>query len=1075
MVIKVAQGTFSKSTSTSTPVSQSVTHTGDFTGNALILYGVAHSSATATHSQHSSVSYGFSDGTNHRSVCANAKSEGVWQFEASDAFRRSASTVYTSLGDGTNATKAECTVTSFANNQFTVSWTTNNAVADVVHYVVMQVDNVKVGEFTAKTGSTGTVDTTGLGFTPVDGDLILFLSASGTAALPSTVNHGLLTVGAMSKSTARATNTVSWENAVTTTDTHTLLKTDKALSLCTDSTGAIDSEADFSAWITDGFRLNWTDFAASAWKIFYLAIHGGNWDVGNDTQPTSNQVKTTTVAATVETVKGLMLFSAGLAAASTVQEGGRMSIGSADSATSESGMWTQMQDAHSNNVNTLGGAVREYYTNKILSCQTTTAGGSDVAPVINSQCDVDSFGTDQFGLNWTTTDATARQFLYIVVGAASGQVFTRSPTAEDVTVTDSSLTRIVSALRLPSTDSTTVTDSSLTRILSAARVPSSDSVTVAESSLTRSKTMPGVPTADTTVVTDVSTTQMITRSRLPSTETVTPSEASLTRMLSASRAPSLDSVTAVDSSTTGIKALTRLPSTDSTTVSDASLTRLLQLFRAPTTENPAISEDLSRSATRIRTVSTDSVTAEDSSTTQIITRVRVPSADSITAEDSSVNRLLSALRLPSTEVTSVSDASLTRMLQAFRVPTGETVTVNENVTGGKVYGRAPIAEDITVSDVSVIRVYSALRIPSTETVTVAENSLNRMLSAIRVPSTESVTTAEDIDIVHTTAGQFNRAPATENITVSDASLTRLLSAIRAPNAETVNLNEQLSRLLSLSRSPTADSTSVSENAPIRMLTSIRSLSETPSVVEASLTRILSAIRNPIQETVTVNELASLISHSRRLEEIIAVTEPLIQRIVTAIRAVTPADTIVVNEQVFYQALHKFVFDSVTVAEQLFIVRQGLSGSVTYATPAEVRPLLGNLGAQRTDAQIQLAVDSAYDEINRKTNRIPPNDWKDTEADFSIIKKIARYKAALEMSIGIKDFEDREAMQKEVDEMFMIIEQNDPGGTLSNDMVISSDDETYALNPSGIIWSTRYKNLRKGASGLEGSTTINTDT
>ena len=84
------------------------------------------------------------------------------------------------------------------------------------------------------------------------------------------------------------------------------------------------------------------------------------------------------------------------------------------------------------------------------------------------------------------------------------------------------------------------------------------------------------------------------------------------------------------------------------------------------------------------------------------------------------------------------------------------------------------------------------------------------------------------------------------------------------------------------------------------------------------------------------------------------------------------------------------------------------------------------------------------------------------------------KAALEMSIGIKDFEDREWMQKEIDEMFEILEGHDTGGALSNDIVISSDDETYALNPQGVIWSTRYPNLKKGSKG-ENDTTINPDT
>lgn len=146
----------------------------------------------------------------------------------------------------------------------------------------------------------------------------------------------------------------------------------------------------------------------------------------------------------------------------------------------------------------------------------------------------------------------------------------------------------------------------------------------------------------------------------------------------------------------------------------------------------------------------------------------------------------------------------------------------------------------------------------------------------------------------------------------------------------------------------------------------------------------------------------------------------------------------------------------------------------YSTPAEVRPLLGNLGTQRTDSQITLAIESADDQIDRRTGRMPPNEWKNTEEDFAIIRKISRYIATLEMSVGIKDYEDRAYLQKEIDNMFMSIEAHDPGGSTSNDMVISSTDETYALNPQGIIWSIRYPDLKKSASG-ENNTTINPDT
>lgn len=148
----------------------------------------------------------------------------------------------------------------------------------------------------------------------------------------------------------------------------------------------------------------------------------------------------------------------------------------------------------------------------------------------------------------------------------------------------------------------------------------------------------------------------------------------------------------------------------------------------------------------------------------------------------------------------------------------------------------------------------------------------------------------------------------------------------------------------------------------------------------------------------------------------------------------------------------------------------------YSLPAEVRPLLGNLAQQRTDAQINIAIQSADDQIDKRTGRMPPNEWENTEEDFGIVQKLSRYIAALEMSIGIQNFEDRDYMMKEIEGMFMTIEAHDPGGAASNDFVYSSTAMTYASSESGLIWSTRYKNLRKNPSpGDENSMSINPDT
>ena len=134
----------------------------------------------------------------------------------------------------------------------------------------------------------------------------------------------------------------------------------------------------------------------------------------------------------------------------------------------------------------------------------------------------------------------------------------------------------------------------------------------------------------------------------------------------------------------------------------------------------------------------------------------------------------------------------------------------------------------------------------------------------------------------------------------------------------------------------------------------------------------------------------------------------------------------------------------------------------YATPADVRPLLGNLASQRTDPQIQSAIDSAEKEINRVTNHAPPNTpWTSADPDWEIVKKLARHIAAKEMAIGIKDF-DVSTIETEIERLYGLILKHGS----SDDLIVISEPATYAASRTGLIWSLWYPNLRKDPSALD---------
>lgn len=656
------------------------------------------------------------------------------------------------------------------------------------------------------------------------------------------------------------------------------------------------------------------------------------------------------------------------------------------------------------------------------------------------------------------------------------------PSADTITITESSLTRLLSANRALTPETMTVNDSSLSRSTSLARTPSTDTITASDTSTVRTKSLLRIPSTDTITIADSSLTRLLSAIRLPSTDDVIIGD-NLARLLSASRSPSLDSITIEEISLDAVKSVAgidyaRTPASENITVSDSSLTRLLSALRIPSSDSSTVSDSsLTRLLSAIRLPSTDTVDiSEGLSAGQTQSFDRTPATENVTVTDSSLTRLLSALRVPTEEIVSIVESSLTRMLNLFRtVATDTTTVIDSSLVRTRSLTRVPSSDSTTVTDSSLNRLLSASRVPSADTITVSDFSLTRLLQLIRVPGADTTSLSENVSALHTTTGQFNRSPTPETITIAEQSLSRMLSLIRVPSTDTTGtIGENLSKSKLISRVPAANTTTVADSSLVRRVSLSRNVSETATnVIESSLVRLLQAIRSPNAEIVSVSELEPLLSYSRSLQDTLNITEPTLEKIMTAVRTLT--DSTEIEDLIFAQTWHRFVYDSVTVAEQLFIVRQALSGPVTYAIPSEVRPLLGNIGAQRTDPQIELAIDSAYDEINRKTNRTPPNDWKDTEPEFSIIKKLTRYKAALEMSIGIKDFEDRDAMQKEIDEMFKIIEEHDPGGVSSNDMVISSEDETYALNPAGLIWSTRYPNLKKSSTSGENNTTINPDT
>lgn len=289
---------------------------------------------------------------------------------------------------------------------FTINWTAAPTLAHLVNYLVVggsDITNARAG--TVSLASSGASQAfTGVGFQP---DFLLvaheLLSPLGTS---STAEMG---IGFASSSSDQAAAVIISRDNVGAAATGKWQKSGRvALGMVSD-TGA-DFEAALSSFDADGFTLAVSDLPAATRVLGYLAIRGGEWKAGIETQQTSATTKDT---ATAGIDPALVLFAGCNRAANTAIESvtASLSIGAGDG-TTEKTSWGSSVDA-ADPMQTASYLV----SNKALAHLTADS-------TVNAAADL-SFGTAEFTLNWTTADATAREFMYAAVGVATsaGEAF----------------------------------------------------------------------------------------------------------------------------------------------------------------------------------------------------------------------------------------------------------------------------------------------------------------------------------------------------------------------------------------------------------------------------------------------------------------------------------------------------------------------------------------------------------------------------------------------------------------------------------------------------------------------------
>ncbi len=387
-------GSFTKSTGAG-PLTQAIAHGLGEVPKAIILWTDGKTNETGSGSY--LFGFGMTDGTTSKSV-ATASQDSVSPMNASTRMASKALTIV----QWSEVLVAEADLQSWTDTSFTLNWTTNNATAYVIHYVVVGGSDVsaKVLEWTTAT-ATGNQAVTGVGFQP-DAVIHAHGTHAFTAALPASIAGAGFGLGAMDADGDQWASTYLTVDNVGTSDTQRGQQTNGAL-YSFNNTLTVQKKASWVSMNADGFTVNFTNAAsAAAARVLSLALKGINVKPGSFLKSTNAAPATQSIAG-VGFRPGVVL----LTSAQDVTRGGpvaesRFGLGASDGTTQGS---IAIADRNGSNNSKVDGLDK---TSKVFLKDNNT-----ITAVADAEADLVSLDGDGFTLNWTTNDAVQTEVLYL--------------------------------------------------------------------------------------------------------------------------------------------------------------------------------------------------------------------------------------------------------------------------------------------------------------------------------------------------------------------------------------------------------------------------------------------------------------------------------------------------------------------------------------------------------------------------------------------------------------------------------------------------------------------------------------
>jgi hypothetical protein len=393
-------GSFAKSGSTGNQV---VNHALGQQPKALILWTSGKTNETA--SAGFSFGLGVTDGTTDVATAMEA-ANGV---TASQSARRMALKAIT-LVNSAQTTIAEADLASWNASSFTLSWTTNNSSAYVIHYLAIGGPQVsaKVVTWTAP-GSPSNRPVTGVGFRP---EAVLHFNAGGafTTAPPFFTANAVFGIGVMDRGGGQWASMVGDTAAANPSTVSRSQKTDSTIFTTTDAPAlAVTKEATFVSMDTGGFTVNFTAQSSSAnmTQLFSLALTGvrakaGSFSKVTGAAPASQPITTPGFR------PGAVLFYSYQGTAQTAAVSNphsRIGIGASDGTNEGSSAIAVADNVSPTNVDGVDKTSKVF-----MKVDNATMN-------IDAEADLQSLDATGFTLNWTRNDAVATQICFLALGA----------------------------------------------------------------------------------------------------------------------------------------------------------------------------------------------------------------------------------------------------------------------------------------------------------------------------------------------------------------------------------------------------------------------------------------------------------------------------------------------------------------------------------------------------------------------------------------------------------------------------------------------------------------------------------